>query len=246
MYHAVEAEPREPKYKHFYVTAPEFRAQMRYLKGAGYEPIDFETLEYGLAGVRALPEKPVVLTFDDGYENLLAHADPLLREFGWPYTVFLVSDLVGARNEWVVPEGYEPTPLLSWDQIHEMAQGGSARFQPHTATHANLARQPEAVVRDQIARCRRRLEDTLQKPMRYFCYPYGGYNDRVVSIAREEGMTMAVTTDFGRVRPGDDPLRLPRISVYHVPPVSLTYGIGSLNFRWRLSSRKDTRTAPAA
>jgi hypothetical protein len=77
--------------------------------------------------------------------------------------------------------------------------------------------------------------------MRTLCYPYGSHDDTVCRLAAEAGYTTAVTTEFGRARLGDDPLRLPRISVYHVPPVSLTYGIGPLNFKWRLETRKDTR-----
>ena len=62
-----------------------------------------------------------------------------------------------------------------------------------------------------------------------------------MDMAGEVGYTQAVTTEFGRVRKTDHPLRLPRISVYHVPPISLTYGIRPLNFRWRLETRKDER-----
>ena len=78
-----------------------------------------------------------------------------------------------------------------------------------------------------MAECTRRLGQALQAPMHVLCYPYGSHNSAVVDAAREIGYTLAVTTEFGRVRPGDDPLRLPRISVYHVPPLSLTYGIGN-------------------
>ena len=77
--------------------------------------------------------------------------------------------------------------------------------------------------------------------MTTLCYPYGSFNEGVMDMAGEVGYTQAVTTEFGRVRDTDHPLRLPRISVYHVPPFSLTYGIRPLNFRWRLETRKDER-----
>ena len=165
----------------------------------------------------------------------------MLRELQFPYTVFLVSTLVGKTNDWVAAEGYEPTPLLSWEEIGEMQADGGVDFQPHTATHPHLADLTEEHARRELAEAKDTLEQRLQRPMKTLCYPYGSYNDVTRQLAREAGYTQAVTTDFGRVRHADDALRLPRISVYHVPPVSLTYGIGSLNFRWRLESRKDTR-----
>jgi peptidoglycan/xylan/chitin deacetylase (PgdA/CDA1 family) len=243
MYHAVETEPRPPKYKHFYVTAREFAWQMRRLGQLGYQPVDVGDLHESLASNRPLPGKPIVLTFDDGYANLLTNVDPILSARKWPYTVFLVSDLVGRRNEWVASEGYDPTPLLCWGQIDEMRRNGCARFQPHTATHANLGQLSSERIRDEVTRARQALEDRLQEPMETLCYPYGGYTDAVVRIAQDAGYRRAVTTDFGRVRQGDDPMRLPRVSIYHVPPVSLTYGIGTLNFDWRLQTRTDNRPA---
>ena len=241
MYHAVEAAPRPPRYKHFYVTASEFAGQMRMLRGRGYTAITFGTLARALAGTGALPARPVLLTFDDGYANLLPHVHPLLRGMGFPYTVFLVSEKIGGTNDWVAAEGYEPTPLLTWDEILRMRGEGGVDFQAHTATHRRLDRLSEAEARREMADCKDALEQKLEAPMTTLCYPYGAQTADTALLAGECGYTTAVTTEFGRARPGDDPLRLPRVSVYHVPPVSLTYGIGPLNFRWRLETRKDTR-----
>ena len=114
-------------------------------------------------------------------------------------------------------------------------------FQAHTRTHPKLAEIGPDDVRRELVESKDTLEQRLQAPITTLCYPYGSVSDAVVDLASEAGYTQAVTTEFGRVRAGDPALRLPRISVYHVPPVSLTYGIGPLNFRWRLESRKDTR-----
>ena len=241
MYHAVENTPRPPKYKHFYVLAEEFAGQMKMLKRAGYTPITFGQLAAARAGTSALPSKPVLLTFDDGYTNLKTNVHPLLGEIGFRYTVFLVSERVGKTNDWVVPEGYEPTPLLSWRDIGEMQEGSHVTFEAHTATHPKLAQISPADARREMAQSKMELEQKLQAPISVLCYPYGDVSDSVTGLAEELGYTQAVTTEFGRARPGDNPLRLPRISVYHVPPFSLTYGIGPLNFRWRLESRKDAR-----
>lgn len=241
MYHAVESALRPPKYKHFYVLADEFAGQMQMLKRAGYTPITFPMLAAARAGTTALPKKPVLLTFDDGYQNLKANVAPLMEQLGLAYTVFLVSERVGKTNDWVAPDDYEPTPLLSWADIKEMQKSKSVSFEAHTATHPKLSHLSIAEARQELAASKDTLEQNLQTPISTLCYPYGDVNDGVADLAQELGYSLAVTTEFGRVRPADNPLRLPRISVYHVPPFSLTYGIGPLNFRWRLESRKDVR-----
>ncbi len=241
MYHAVEDAPRPPKYKHFYVLADEFAGQMKMLKRAGYTPITFPMLAAARAGTAALPPKPVLLTFDDGYANLKTNVFPLMEQLHFAYTVFLVSERVGKTNDWVAPESYDPTPLLSWDDIREMQKSRLVSFEAHTATHPKLGSLAPAAIRRELAESRDVLEQKLQTPMSVLCYPYGDVNDTVARLAAETGYAQAVTTEFGRARPTDHPLRLPRISVYHVPPFSLTYGIGPMNFRWRLETRKDAR-----
>ena len=241
MYHAVEDAPRPPKYKHFYVTAREFAGQMRMLKSSGHCPITFGALAAARAGLASLPPQPVLLTFDDGYLNLKTNVHPLLSSLGFSYTVFLVSELVGKTNAWVAAEGYEPTPLLDWPDILAMQAEGGVEFEGHTRTHPRLADLSEADVRHELADSKTALEQKLGKALTTLCYPYGSVSERVAEITADAGYTQAVTTEFGRARATDNPLRLPRISVYHTPYLSLTYGIGPLNFRWRLAARKDTR-----
>jgi len=241
MYHAVEDGLRPPKYKHFYVLADEFAGQMRMLKRAGYTPISFGVLAAARAGAGTLPAKPVLLTFDDGYANLKTNVHPLLKELGFAYTIFLVSERVGKTNDWVVPDGYEATPLLTWAEIMAMQAEGGVAFEAHTATHPKLADISPADARREMRDSKEALEQKLGTPITTLCYPYGSVNEAVQDMAGELGYAQAVTTEFGRVRSKDPALHLPRISVYHVPPVSLAYGIGPLNFRWRLQSRRDMR-----
>lgn len=241
MYHAVESQPRPAHCKHFYVLASEFAAQMRALKRAGYSAITFDQLAAAKSGAADLPRRPILLTFDDGYANLLENVHPLLGRLGFAYTVFLVSGKVGHSNDWVTAEGYEATPLLSWDQIRQMQREGGVSFEAHTATHPHLSKLPIADARHEMQSCKMILEQELQKTVSVLCYPYGDVNDQIANAAKEIGYTMAVTTQTGRVRAADDPLRLPRLSVYHVPPFSLTYGIGICNFWWRVKSWRDKR-----
>lgn len=244
MYHSVEHTLRPPEHRYFYVLVRELRRQMRGLKRAGYTPITFDALGEALAGTRPLPPRPVVLTFDDGYADLWANVHPLLLELKFPYTVFLVSDKVGTTNDWVAALGHPQSPLLGWDRIRQMQDDGFVDFQAHTATHPHLTDLPLAQARQEMAASKDRLEQVFQRPMRVLCYPYGDVNDAVADAARDLGYAMAVTTQTGRVRWGDDPWQLPRISVYHVPPFSMRYGIGTLNFWWRVRRSRDRRPPP--
>ncbi len=230
-----------PAYKHFYVEKREFAWQMRALKRAGYTAITFAQLADALDGRYPLPARPILLTFDDGYLNLKDNVHPLLSALGFPYTVFLVAGKVGQTNDWVAAEGYQPTPLLGWSDIRDMQAGGGVSFQAHTLTHPRLTQLPAEDVRRELQDSKALLEHELQAPADVLCYPYGDHNKSVINQARDAKYTLAVTTQTGRVRAQDNRLRLPRISVMHVPPVSVTYGIGALNFWWRVLLWKDAR-----
>ena len=241
MYHAVEDSVCADQSSHFYVTAKEFARQVRELQQRGYEAISLSQLAAGLSR-EPLPAKPVVLTFDDGYQNVLSNAHPVLESVGWPYTIYLVSEQIGGRNDWVAPEGYRTTPLLSENELATLASSSLVTLGAHTATHPKLDQLSPEAARGEIFRSKQQLEEKLQRPVHHFCYPYGHFNDSVVELVREAGFMTATTTQHGRVSAtGEDLLRLPRVSIYHVPPFSLTYGPGSLNFRWRVESRKDKR-----
>lgn len=241
MYHSVESSLRPPQYKHFYVHAKEFAWQMLALKRAGYTPLTFSQLDNILSGIVSCPRKPILLTFDDGYENLLTNVHPLLHKLNFAYTVFLVSSKVGGTNDWVTAEGYEPTALLGWSDILRMQSEGGVSFEAHTASHPHLAKIPASRAVKEMQSSRDLLQEKLQAPVTVICYPYGNVNKEVAEAAKDIGYRLAVTTQTGRVRVNDDRMLLPRISVYHVPSFSLTYGSGAMNFWWRVLLWKDKR-----
>ncbi len=244
MYHAVEDSVCPDQSPHFYVTAKEFTRQVRELQQRGYNAISLDQLVNGLSG-GPLPAKPIVLTFDDGYRNVLSNAHPVLESAGWPYTIYLVSERIGGHNDWVAPEGYRTAPLLSESELATLASSSLVTLGAHTATHPKLDQLSPELARDEIFRSKQQLEEKCQRPVHHFCFPYGHFNNSVVGLVREAGFMTATTTQHGRVNAvGEDMLRLPRVSIYHVPPFSLTYGPGSLNFRWRVESRKDKRFLP--
>jgi peptidoglycan/xylan/chitin deacetylase (PgdA/CDA1 family) len=241
MYHVVLEKINNKILDKIFVTEKEFAWQMNALLKGGYNPITLPQLSDAMSGQLVLPKNPFIVTFDDGYVGVNDLARPILKKLNIPYTVFLVTELVGKSNVWDEKLGMPKLDLMDWDTILDLQKEGLATFEPHTMNHVRLADLPLDEARREIAGSKETLEERLGKKSEVFCFPYGSQNDAVAAIAHEIGYKMAVTTEFGRVRRDDNPLFLPRIGMQHVPPVSLTYGIGGPNFWWRIKTRKDNR-----
>jgi peptidoglycan/xylan/chitin deacetylase (PgdA/CDA1 family) len=164
----------------------------------------------GVAGERALPRRGVLLSFDDGYRDLLTTVGPILRERGVPAAVFAVSGALGATNRWDTAIGASPLPLLS---AAELASLPGVAVGSHSRTHADLTRVGDEQLRCEVAGSRSELTDAgLATPLA-FCYPYGSVDARAMAAVRAAGYDVAFTLARGTVRAGADPLHLPRVEL---------------------------------
>ncbi len=194
-----------------------------------------EFLERLENGVEA-SQRELLLTFDDGYENFLTHAAPVLAEFGFPATVFVVTDLMGStacwfdrdceaaerflegsflsRDELAQNRGlwsqFAKYRLLSWEQARELERSGFD-VHAHTAAHQFLTHLSEHDRQADFARSRRALEDGIGRPADVLCYPYGVCDDAVVRDTRTAGFRAGFVADFGTK--AGDPYRIPRVPV---------------------------------
>lgn len=159
-----------------------FERQMRFLGQRGIRGISLRQATDPSRRPGKESARVVALTFDDGYEDFLLRAYPILKHQGFSATVFVVTDRVGGRAEW---ETGDP-PLLGWDAIRALGAEG-IEFGSHTRTHPRLDRLPESIVRDEIAGSKRELEERLGTRIRWLSYPYGASNAAVRSAAREAG-----------------------------------------------------------
>ncbi|CAN5494894.1 polysaccharide deacetylase family protein [soil metagenome] len=203
MYHKIAPLRRESSVPAHYVSPAVFARQMRMLRLLG-----FQSVRMGDLGESPLPKRPIGITFDDGYENFLRHALPALRANGLFGTVFLVADRLGGTNDW--DEGAER--LLDAAQVRECVAAGT-EFGSHTLTHVDLPKVPEEIARCEIWESRRKLGYMLQEEVKAFCYPYGGFNDRVRGLVAEAGYRTACSTRKGVNGPEADRLALRRINV---------------------------------
>lgn len=242
MYHDLYRSARSSRYDHFYVLESVFAQQINALLNAGYAAVSLRDACTAVEKCAPLPQKSFAVTFDDGYAGFAEIAAPILSALDIPATVFLVSDKIGGRNDWVEREGFRTDPLMSWSQIeHIRAMSPQIDFQAHTATHVRLADIALGEAREELRRCCEAIEQRLGIAVDTICYPWGSVSDAVVGAASDLGYRYGVTTQFGRLRPGENLMLLPRIAIHHVPAFSLKFGPRWPNFWWRIRSRKDSR-----
>ncbi len=202
MYHYVsEPPPDSDIYRVDLSVAPEsFRRQMAYLKDNGYTPVDFDELSTAIVAQTELPEKPILLTFDDGYLDSYETVYPILQAYGFKGTFFIITEFVDAGRE-----GY-----MTWPMIEEMAQAGQ-RFESHSRTHPDLTTKSRDGHIREILGAQETLAAHVGYRPRYFCYPGGTYNEETIQMLRELDYWGAVTTENGSWHGFDDRFEWPRV-----------------------------------
>jgi len=175
------------------VRPQEFRAQMDAVAGSGATPVRLEEALDLLE--RPVTGQYVCITFDDGYRDNREAAEPVLREYGIPGTVFLTTAVVDGTAGFTWFD--DPLPALTWDEVIDAERAGVLDMQAHTRTHPWLPRLSEAQAREEIAGSKRDIETRLGKHVTSFCFPAGLYGQRELELVREAGFRASVTTDPG-------------------------------------------------
>ena len=172
----------------YYLSPHRFGRMMRWFVSAGYKTA---TTSQWLKD--EVPKKYVLLTFDDGYDDLYDHFLPLVIRHRLTAVVFLVVDRVGSTNLWDQQSGLRARSLLTWPQIRELQSHG-IEFGSHTLTHPYLPEVPDEHLRREVSESKHRLEDALGAEVASFAYPYGGVDRRVRAAVAEAGYKLAFTT----------------------------------------------------
>lgn len=195
MYHEIAAGPNS-----LYVAPHELAAHLEYLTHKGYTPVTLEQVYLNFTGGGPLPERPVVLTFDDGYISFYTNAMPLLRQHGAAATLFVISGFVGKP-------GY-----VTWDQVTEMAAEG-IEMGAHTVTHHDLTTLRDDQLAAQIRDSRAAIEQRTGRAVTFFAYPSGRYDDRTPAAVKNAGLHGAVITKRGFATPCQDLMLWRRVRV---------------------------------
>lgn len=184
------------------VSSQEFEEQMEYLYKNNYHTITPDQLLAYLKCGQQLPDKPIVITFDDGYLDNYTNAYPIMKKYGFTGTIFIVTNLVG----------HDPR-FITWDQVREMQDNGIV-FGSHTANHTSLTSLTKEQIMAELTQSRDEMARQLGKLPNYFAYPTGTYNSGVEEMVRSVGYKAAFTIQYGQVGTDSDLYALERIPIF--------------------------------
>jgi len=224
MYHNIDIPPKGARIPNLYVTPRMFRFQMWHLKTAGFRVLSIQDL---VAAVESgdTRHNMAAITFDDGYMDFYKNAYPVLRQYEYPSTIYVVSGLVGKVNSWDLRNESCSKPLMDWNTIREISKNG-VQIGSHTVTHPELTHIPSDELNKEIAGSKNELEEHLNQPTDAFCYPGGDHNEQAKEAVKKAGYRHAVTTQRGHVEKGYDPFALRRIPIKLITnPFSFLYKI---------------------
>jgi len=191
----------------FSVTPENFARQREYIKNGRYEVITLDQLVEGVKSGKAFKRNKVVITFDDGYENNFKYAYPVLKKMKFPATIFIISGFMDR-----IPREGEKE-FLKWAEVKEMAENGIS-FGSHTMNHMYLGdAMDEKAALGEIAGSKKMIEEKTGSSVGYFCYPSGGFNDKVKEMVKSCGYKGACTTNRGFVDFNRDVYELKRVKV---------------------------------
>lgn len=204
MYHYVSPLPEDADaYRQDLTITPDvFRTHMQYLHDEGYSTISMYQLDEALMQGTPLPPNPIILTFDDGYIDAYTTVFPILREFGFNGTFFIITGRADAND-----------PIyVNWQQIREMAATGMS-MEAHTKNHVDLrGRDYDFLVYELLGNLES-LSAYTGVESRMFAYPFGQYDTATLEVLRGLPVSRAVTTQAGMLHTTDNRLEMPRVRV---------------------------------
>ena len=213
MYHRVINKSENEGIYGTYIYEDMFKKHLQYLKDKNYTVITFKDLDkIGWRNRFEKGKKYIILTFDDGYKDNYDLAFPILKEFDFKATIFLMGK--SAYNEWDVKAGGERKfSLMSVEMIKEMQDYG-IEFGAHTFNHPKINTLSNEEIEHQIVDVKKPLEEKIGKEIITFAYPYGILNDYAKEMAKKAGYTFALATDSGSVCLSDDLYQIRRIAIF--------------------------------
>jgi len=206
------------------VKPQSFEQHISYLKDEGFSSMDLEDL--GLK--KEENDKRVALTFDDGYESIYLNAFPILNQYGFTGTLFLITGYIGKKNSWEAGFGHK-FMHLSWEQIQEMKNSGF-QFGSHTVNHPDLTKLTKKSLEFELKKSKETIEEKLNQEVKYLSYPFGRHNQMVRTEAKNAGYNAAfsLTSELS-----EDPFAIGRMGVYLFDtPLSLRIKLSPKGLFW--------------
>jgi peptidoglycan/xylan/chitin deacetylase (PgdA/CDA1 family) len=212
MYHSISTNAGD-RFRKFTLSPKMFDTHLRYLAENRYTPITVAQLaDMMQGGEELLPERPVVITFDDGFRDFYESALPALRKYSFPATLFIVTGLVEGCSTWLQPEGEQDRKMLTWSQVLEIDRAG-VECGPHSHTHADLDIVPADSAQKEIRLSKEVLEQKLGHAVTTFCYPFGHFDTQVRDMVEQAGFQAACAVRNAMSHIHDHRFSLARITI---------------------------------
>jgi peptidoglycan/xylan/chitin deacetylase (PgdA/CDA1 family) len=184
------------------VTPEDFARQMHWLQAHGFEAVSQPQVFAALEHAAPLPTHPVMITFDDGYRDVLTNAAPVLARRRMPATAYVITHRIS---------GPDPS-FLTWNQLSMLERDG-VTIGSHTVHHVELTLLTDATALHELVDSRIALERRLRHPVQWFSYPAGAESTHAAALVRRAGYVLAVTTHPGKLQSAALPLELKRYEI---------------------------------
>lgn len=209
LYHSVSADSSSCKIS-ITIDAKDFRNQMKALKEKGYNVISLTEMSKKIMKNEPIIPKTIAITFDDGYDDFLNNAFPILKEYGFPHTLFVcpavLDGKIDSRNIWFTSK------ILGWDELKKLKKE-SVNIGSHSYSHKKLPELETEELLKELIFSKKRLEENLNVEIETLSYPYGSFNAEVVEAARQAGYKCAVSGISGPVKNQSNLLALKRVEI---------------------------------
>lgn len=209
VYHSVDTECSNA-YRRWMMLPSEFETHMGVLADNGYQPMTISSLAARLRQGVPLPLRAIAITFDDGLSDFMTGALPILRRYGFPATLYVVSGYVGKSSRWLAPLGEGARAMLNWQELRDISEVG-IEIGAHSVHHPQLDILTTAKATQEIAGSKRALEDGLGREVPSFAYPHGYFNRTTQDIVRSVGFTSACRVRHALASETEDLFALSRI-----------------------------------
>lgn len=213
MYHSISTNSTLG-FRKFTLRPDQFISHLAYLREQGYQAISVAKLaEIRSQGQRQLlPAKPVVITFDDGFMDFYTTAFPILQEYRFPASLFLVTGYLGRTSLWLRSIREDKRPMITPVHLREMAEAG-IDCGSHTHTHIHMDTVTEKRAREELLVSKNILEQFIGRSVTVFAYPYGHYNRKACQLVKEVGFQAACAVKDALSHSKDDLFALARITI---------------------------------